>query len=230
MARFIVVRIVRLFVVLVAITVVSFGFMKLLPGDPAVIRLGDHATPEAVAALTTQLGLDKPWPAQLGLYLENVAHGNLGDSLQFYHSNASLIGNRLPNSAQLLLAAMALSMIIGLPLGVIAARREGSWWDRAASTLALLGQSVPVFWLALMAVLVFAVKLGWLPAGQTGKVKLSIHYQGPLRAPIAKGEQVAELEIAADGMRPSRVPLMAANDVPAANGFERLVNGIASLF
>ena len=68
-----------------------------------------------------------------------------------------------------------------------------------------------------------------LPAGQTGGVKLSIHYEGPLRAPIAKGEQVAELEIAAEGMRPSRVPLMAGNDVPVANGFQRLINGIAGL-
>jgi D-alanyl-D-alanine carboxypeptidase (penicillin-binding protein 5/6) len=68
-----------------------------------------------------------------------------------------------------------------------------------------------------------------LPAGQTGKVKLSIHYKGPLRAPIAKGEPVAELEIAAEGMRPSRVSLMAAEDVPVANGFERLLNGVAGL-
>jgi len=74
------------------------------------------------------------------------------------------------------------------------------------------------------------IALGYdLPAGQTGKVKLSIHYEGPLRAPIKKGEQVAELEIAADGMRPARVPLAAAEDVPAANTFERLINGVAGL-
>jgi len=69
-----------------------------------------------------------------------------------------------------------------------------------------------------------------LPAGQTGKVKLSIHYEGPLRAPISKGEQVAELEIAAEGMRPARVPLASAVDVPVANGLQRLVNGVAELF
>ena len=167
MIRFLLRKLVAVAVTLFLALTIAF-LLGRASGDPVANILGPFAEPSQITAMRHKLGLDKPLVEQYLDYLGHTLSGNLGDSLQFYHSNSSLIGNRLPNSAQLLLAAMALSMIIGLPLGVIAARREGSWWDRAASTLALLGQSVPVFWLALMAVLVFAVKLGWLPAGQTG--------------------------------------------------------------
>ncbi|WFE66382.1 ABC transporter permease [Micromonospora sp. WMMD714] len=142
-----------------------------LSGDPTATILGPMAPPEQREALRHQLGLDLPVAAQYLDYLKGVLTGDLGQSLQFYQSNTSMIADRLPFTLQLVGAGMALALLVGIPLGVLAATREGTWWDRAASTLALLGQSVPVFWFGMMLVVLFAVKLGWLPAGQSGSPK-----------------------------------------------------------
>lgn len=139
-----------------------------LSGDPTVNILGPTAPPEQREALRHELGLDRPPLTQYLDYFRSVFTGDFGDSLQFYQSNTTLILERLPYTLQLVAAGMAVAVLIGVPLGVLAATREGTWWDRAASTLALLGQSVPVFWLGMMLVALFAVKLGWLPAGQSG--------------------------------------------------------------
>ncbi|KWV31688.1 ABC transporter permease [Micromonospora rifamycinica] len=142
-----------------------------LSGDPTATILGPMAPPEQREALRHQLGLDLPVAVQYLDYLKGVLTGDLGQSLQFYQSNTSMIADRLPFTLQLVGAGMALALLVGIPLGVLAATREGTWWDRAASTLALLGQSVPVFWFGMMLVVLFAVKLGWLPAGQSGSPK-----------------------------------------------------------
>ncbi|MEU1607632.1 ABC transporter permease [Micromonospora matsumotoense] len=142
-----------------------------LSGDPTATILGPLAPPEQREALRHQLGLDLPVLVQYLDYLKGVFTGDLGQSLQFYQSNTSMIADRLPFTLQLVGAGMALALLVGIPLGVLAATREGTWWDRGASTLALLGQSVPVFWFGMMLVVLFAVKLGWLPAGQSGSPK-----------------------------------------------------------
>ncbi|GAA1042693.1 ABC transporter permease [Virgisporangium ochraceum] len=129
------------------------------------------APPEQREALRQELGLDRPLIVQYLDYLKSVFTGDLGNSLQFYQPNTQLIMDRLPFTLQLVGAGMALAVLVGVPLGVLAATREGTWWDRAASTVALLGQSVPVFWFGMMLVALFAVKLGWLPAGQSGTVR-----------------------------------------------------------
>jgi len=139
-----------------------------LSGDPTVAILGPMATPEQRDALRHQLGLDLPLVVQYLDYLKGILTGDLGQSLQFYQANTTLIADRLPFTLQLVAAGMALAVLVGVPLGVLAATREGTWWDRAASTVALLGQSVPVFWFGMMLVALFAVNLGWLPAGQSG--------------------------------------------------------------
>lgn len=139
-----------------------------LSGDPVATILGPMASPEQREELRQQLGLNQPLIVQYFDYLGGVFTGNLGQSLQFYQSNVSLILERLPYTIQLVGAAMILAVLIGVPLGVLAATHEGSAWDRIASTFALLGQSVPVFWMGMMLIIVFAVQLGWLPAGQAG--------------------------------------------------------------
>lgn len=142
-----------------------------LSGDPTTTILGPMAPPEQREALRQELGLDRPLIVQYLDYLKSVFTGDLGTSLQFYQPNTQLIMDRLPFTLQLVGAGMALAVLVGVPLGVLAATREGTWWDRAASTVALLGQSVPVFWFGMMLVALFAVKLGWLPAGQSGTVR-----------------------------------------------------------
>ncbi len=139
-----------------------------LSGDPVANILGPFATPDQVEALRATLGLDRPLAAQYADYLGSTLVGDLGESLQFYQSNLGMILDRLPYTLQLLGAGMLLAVLIGVPLGILAATREGGMWDRAASALAVLGQSVPVFWLGMMLVAVFAVQLGLLPAGQAG--------------------------------------------------------------
>ncbi|MFT4008958.1 MAG: ABC transporter permease [Nocardioidaceae bacterium] len=142
-----------------------------LAGDPTVQMLGPAATQEQRDALSHQLGLDRPLIVQYLDYLKGVFTGDLGQSLQFYQSNLTMILDRLPYTLELVAAGMTLAVLIGVPLGTLAATREGTWCDRSASALALLGQSIPVFWLGMMLVVLFAVKLGWLPAGQAGSWK-----------------------------------------------------------
>jgi peptide/nickel transport system permease protein len=142
-----------------------------LSGDPTVQMLGPTATQDQRDALSHELGLDRPLIVQYLDYLKGVFTGDLGNSLQFYQKNTTMILDRLPYTLELVVAGMTLAVLIGVPLGVLAATREGTWWDRAASGLALLGQSIPVFWLGMMLVVLFAVKLGWLPAGQAGTWK-----------------------------------------------------------
>lgn len=139
-----------------------------LSGDPTGNILGPFATPDQFDALRRQLGLDDSLPVQFLDYMRGAFTADFGDSLQYQQDNLSLILERLPNTLVLLGLAMLIALALGVPLGVLAATKEGSVWDRLASTVALLGQSMPVFWLGLMLILVFAVNLGLLPAGQTG--------------------------------------------------------------
>jgi peptide/nickel transport system permease protein len=142
-----------------------------LSGDPTSNILGPMAPPEQRDALRAQLGLDQPLLTQYLEYLRGVVTLDLGTSLQFYQPTTQMIADRLPFTLQLVGAGMLLAVLVGVPLGVLAATREGTWWDRASSAVALLGQSVPVFWLGLMLVLLFAVKWGLLPAGQSGSLR-----------------------------------------------------------
>jgi peptide/nickel transport system permease protein len=147
----------------------TFAFLlSRLSGDPTVNILGPFAQPEQFDELRARLGLDEPLPVQFLDYLTSALTADFGASLQYGQENTSLILERLPNTLILIAVAMTLAIAIGVPLGVLAAVKEGSAWDWLASTTALVGQSVPVFWLGLMLILIFAVNLGLLPAGQDG--------------------------------------------------------------
>lgn len=175
MARFVVARIVRLIVVLIAITVASFAFMKMLPGDAVAIRLGDHATPEAARALRAELGLDKPWPQQLGIYLWDAAHGNLGNSLDDGQPVAQKLVQYFPATVELALAAMIVAIVLGVPIGVLAAMRFRSAFDAGAMSLSLLGVSIPVFWLGWMLIYLLSVipsHWGWNLFPVSGRISL----------------------------------------------------------
>jgi peptide/nickel transport system permease protein len=156
-AVFFVRRIVRLIGVLTAITIASFGFMQLIPGDPVAIRLGDHASPDQVAALRKTFGLDKPWYVQLALYVAQLLHGDLGRSLSDTQPVAAKLAQYFPATVELTVGALLFALAIGVPAGVFAALRRRSALDVLTMSAVLLGVSVPVFWLGFMLVYVLAV-------------------------------------------------------------------------
>ena len=155
-------------VVTFAIAVSLAVVLSNVGGDPVANLLGPLAPKEQVEAERTALGLDRPLPVQIVSTLGNVARGDLGTSLRYNESCWSIIESRLPRSLELMIAAMLLGTFLGIPLGVVAALRENSLLDRFTMTIALAGQSVPLYWLGMIAVLVFSVQLGWLPAGRAG--------------------------------------------------------------
>jgi peptide/nickel transport system permease protein len=157
MLRFFVNRIVRLAAVLVAITVVSFFFLRLIPGDPVTIRLGEHASAQEIAALRASLGLDRPWYDQLGLYIVHAARGDLGRSLVDQEPVAQKLATYFPATVELALGAMCVAILFGVPLGIIAAVRARTFVDAATTSLALLGVSIPVFFLGWMLVYLLSV-------------------------------------------------------------------------
>jgi peptide/nickel transport system permease protein len=149
---------------LLAVSVVVFAITAVLPGDAAQEQLGQDATPAALAALRAQMGLDVPAPERYLRWLGGLLHGNLGLSSTTQLQVTELIGSRLPNTLLLAAVTALFSVPIALTLGIAAAVWRGSWFDRAASTTAVAVVSVPEFLVATLAVLLFAVKLQWLPA------------------------------------------------------------------
>jgi peptide/nickel transport system permease protein len=159
------VRRLLLFVPMAAgIVVVTFGLLLLIPGDPAAVLLGQEATAEGIASLRLALGLDDPWYLRLGGYAWNVLQGDLGRSIFQNAPVVDIILGRLGATVELAVVALALSVIVGMTLGVVAAIRQGGLVDAATMLVAQLGISMPVYWLALLLMLWFSVLLGWLPA------------------------------------------------------------------
>ena len=158
---------------LFGIVVVVFALMQIIPGDPAVVLLGQNATPEAVAALRTTLGLDRPLPVQLAFYVANLLQGDLGDSIFRGEPVIVAIGSRLMATVEVAVTALALAVAIGLALGVLAAVKRGSIVDTASMLFAQIGVSMPVFWLGILLMFWLAVQLNWLPAVGRGEPLLS---------------------------------------------------------
>ena len=146
------------------IAVVTFGLVSLLPGDAAVVLLGQDASAEAVAQLRDLLRLDDPWYARLGAYLAGLAQGDLGTSVFQNRPVVLIVAERLGATVELACAALLVAVLSGVALGVVAALRPGSRTDRAVLALSGVGVSIPVFWLAILLMLVFAVQLDWLPS------------------------------------------------------------------
>ena len=154
----------QLAVALVGIVTVAFFLMRAIPGDPAIYMLGDFATTEALATLRARLGLDLPVWQQYGMFLASAARGDLGASVVTGQSALAEIWSAVPPSAELAVAGMTIAIAFGVPLGIIAAVRQGTFIDVAVMALALGGISFPVFWLGLVAILFFSHELGLFPA------------------------------------------------------------------
>lgn len=149
--------------VLLVVAVLVFLLLRMVPGDPAAVIAGDSATPEQVAALRERLGLERPIPVQFAIWLGDVLRGDLGESYFFRKPVAELIAQRLEPTLALGLAALVIAVGVAVPLGVVAAFRQGTWIDRTVMGLSVAGFSMPVFVLGYLLVYVFAVRLEWLP-------------------------------------------------------------------
>lgn len=156
-------RIFSLIPVLFGMTLIVFAIIHAIPGDPARIILGQRATPEALAALTEQLGLNRPWYIQYFEYLNTLIHGDLGISLRSRGPINAEIWPYLAATVELTIVAMLIAVVIGVNAGIISAWFSKSWFDYGAMVLALIGVSMPIFWLGLMLQWAFAIDLGWLP-------------------------------------------------------------------
>lgn len=173
LARYIVRRLVNAVPLLLGVVVVNFVLISLAPGDPVTALIGEYPAPaEYVANVRHAYGLDKPLPERLVLYLANVARGDLGFSFANRQPVLALLLQRLGRTLILMLSTVVLATAVGLGLGVASARRPHSVSDRAATGFALAGYAVPEFWLGQVLILVFAVWLGWLPAGGFRNVRL----------------------------------------------------------
>lgn len=156
-------RLLGLIPVLLGISLLVFLFLHLIPGDPAVVLLGERANPEQVESLRERLGLNQPLPTQYVLFLRDLLSGDLGTSIFNLLPIRDQLANRWPATFELALSAMLIAVILGIPLGILAAVRKNSLWDNASTIFSLIGVSMPVFWLGLLLIYLFAVNLHWLP-------------------------------------------------------------------
>jgi peptide/nickel transport system permease protein len=151
-------------VTLMAASVIIFAFIHLIPGDPIYVMLGDTATPDQVEKVRHSLGIDQPILLQYLQWLGAVLHGDLGHSIFYDQPILGVIGDHAETSVLLASITMVWVLLIGVPIGMIAAMRHGSWLDQGLSGLAMLMASVPTFWVGLYMILIFAAWLGWLPS------------------------------------------------------------------
>jgi ABC-type dipeptide/oligopeptide/nickel transport system permease component len=167
MTRFIIRRTLYAIVTLLILSLTIFVVIR-MTGDPVTLLAEPGARAEDLARIRGEWGLDRPWLVQYLAFLHNIFTGRLGTSFNYEMPVSTLYLQRLPNSLELAAAASLISFLIGIPAGIISAVRVNTWWDSAGKTLALLGLSIPGFWLGLVMILVFSVWLGWLPTGGQG--------------------------------------------------------------
>jgi len=183
MGRYLIRRFLFAIITLLLASMIVFGLSR-LAGDPLLIYAkpgGYGMSPQRVADLSKKLGLDKPLAVQYLMWLGRVLTGDLGKTIVSETPVSRLVGERIMPTLQLGLTSSVFAIVLGLPLGVISAVKKGSVWDYVARIIALVGQAAPQFWIALMAILLFAVTLGWLPVGTSGPDDVSFFSWAKLR-------------------------------------------------
>ncbi len=196
--RFLVRRLLLTVPVLLGVATLVFSLVHLVPGDPVQAMLGESASPRDIARLRQTLGLDRPLHVQYGHFMAGVFTGDLGVSLRTNQPVAAAIAERLPATFELAFSAMVVATLISIPLGIMAAVGAGTPVDYAATTLALVGVSMPTFWLGPLLAIAFSVELGWLPVSGRGTlahlVLPAVTLGAPLAAVLARTTRSSVLE------------------------------------
>lgn len=165
MGRYAIKRFLTIVPVLIGISLIVFSFIHLIPGDPAVAMLGERATPQRVAEVRAQLGLDRPLSTQYLIYAGKILRGDLGASILRGDPVLRDLVRRFPATVELALSAILIAIVVGIPMGIISAVWRNSFFDGLSRLVALTGVSMPIFWLGLMLAWFFGVVLRWLPTG-----------------------------------------------------------------
>jgi peptide/nickel transport system permease protein len=169
MLSFIIRRVLVVLPTLLGVTIIIFLMLRLTPGDPAELLLGERATPAALESMREYLGLNEPLYVQYGMFLKRLVNFDLGETIWSRQKVSIEIGERFPATIELAVVAMGISCFFGILLGLVSAARQYSWMDYLSMVTSLLGVSMPVFWLGLMLMLVFSLALGWFPmSGRLG--------------------------------------------------------------
>ncbi len=198
MTRFLARRLLLTIPVLIGVATLVFSLIHLIPGDPVQAMLGESASPRDVAALRDRLGLNRPLYVQYAAFMKGALTGDLGTSLRTNQPVTAAIEERMPATIELALASMIVAILIAVPLGIVAAVWAGTGIDHAATTLALVGISMPTFWLGPLLAIVFSVSLGWFPVSGRGSlahlVLPAITLGAPLAAVLARMTRASVLE------------------------------------
>lgn len=227
-----------------AASVLVFLFVHLIPGDPAAVLLGDAATPEEVAALSSAMGFDKPLWIQYFRWLGNVLQGDFGTSIFFGEPVLSVIADGAETSILLATMTMIWIILIGVPIGVLSATRHGTWVDQITSSGAMLAASMPTFWLGLYLILIFSVGLGWFPSsgfpslsdeGGIGNLRYlllpSLTLAAPNAALIVRLVRASMLDVAReDHVRTARAKGLSPARVAIKHVFRNALIAVAAAF
>ena len=214
MTGFIIRRILLVVPTLLGMTVVIFLMLSVTPGDPAELLLGERATKESLDAMREYLGLKKPLYVQYGLFLKRVVKLDLGETIWTREKVSTEIMERFPATIELALAAMLISSLLGITLGIISATKQYSWFDYTSMLGSLVGVSMPVFWLGLMLMLLFSLFLGWFP--MSGRLGIDIDLTVITNFYILDAMLTGNWEALKDVLLHLALPAMALSTIPLA--------------
>ena len=214
MLQFVVRRLLLLVPILLGLSILVFVFVRALPGGPETALLGERSTPERVAAVRAEYGLDRPVHEQYGSYMAKVVQGDFGVSIRTQRPVSEEIRRKFPATIELALSAMLFAVVVGIPLGYVAGRRPQSWVDNASTAGSLLGIAIPVFALGFLLKYVFAVKLGILPT--QGRQDVTITTGHPTGFFVFDGVITGDLPAAWDALKHLVLPAVALGTIPLA--------------
>jgi len=212
--RFVIRRLILLIPVMLGISIITFGMLRLIPGDPARIMAGERATEDQVQRVREIWGLNKPVSEQYFIYLGKLLRGDLGTSIKRNELVITEIRWALPTTIELAFSAMFIACMLGIPAGVIAAYRRNSWLDFIVMTGSLIGISMPVFWLGLLLIFVFTLQLGLLPP--SGRLSIGINLQPITGLYLVDSLLRGNLPAFVDSVKHLILPAFAVGTIPTA--------------